>query len=319
MFRYDVLCIGSGTLDNFLTSEEPLSKVKLGDKVLVKSLEKHSGGGATNAGAALARMGLQVKILTKLGNDHDADFIIKELKEYRIKNICRNSSRKNTDFSMIVSSAKEKDRIIYVYKGASKDLSLGDFRKYQLKARWIYLATLMGKSYKTAEAIAEYAKIKKINLLFNPSLYLAKKGINSLKRVLEATAILVLNDEEARALLGRNAGASPKQLLFGLNKTGPKIVVITNGSKRIYALYEKNVYSLLPPKVKVVHTAGAGDAFTSGLLAGLIKGFSVKEALSLGQANANSVIQRIGTKNGLLGWQEAVQGMKRCRVIEHGR
>jgi hypothetical protein len=34
--RYDVLCIGSATLDNFLTTDCSLKSVKLGDKVLVK-------------------------------------------------------------------------------------------------------------------------------------------------------------------------------------------------------------------------------------------------------------------------------------------
>ena len=36
--RYDVLCIGSATLDNFLTTDCSLKSVKLGDKVLVKKM-----------------------------------------------------------------------------------------------------------------------------------------------------------------------------------------------------------------------------------------------------------------------------------------
>ncbi len=319
MFKADVICVGSAALDNFLTIDKLLSEVKLGEKVLVSSLEKHSGGGATNAGAALAKLGLKVKILTKLGDDHDAEFILKELKEYKVKNICRRPSKKNTDFSTIISSTKEKDRIIYVYKGASSDLGADDFKKYQLRAKWIYLATLMGKSFSTAKVIAEYAQKKKINLLFNPSLYLAKKGKVYLRSILQAASILVLNKEEAQALLKNKTNESRKLLLF-LSKLGPDTIVITNGPQKIFAYSQGKIYSLTPPKVKVVHTAGAGDAFTSGLLAGIIKNYSFPDALKLGQVNANSVVQHLGTKNKLLTESEAQEEIKkyRIKVMEDG-
>ena len=100
-------------LNNFLLVEQPLSSIKLGDKVLVKSTEKHSGGGATNSAVALVKMGVKTKILTKLGNDSDAKLIQQELNDYKIKNICQKKSKKRTDSATIISSIKEKDRIIH--------------------------------------------------------------------------------------------------------------------------------------------------------------------------------------------------------------
>jgi len=236
--KYDVLCIGSATVDNFLTTDCSLKSVKLGDKVLVKATEKHSGGGATNSAAALSKLGLKVKLLSKLGNDHDAEFIIKELQQYKLKNVCLHHSKHNTDFSVVISCPhKDKDRIIYAHKGASSNLSLNDFKISQLRAKWIYMASLMGQSFQTAKKIAQYAKQNKINLLFNPSLYLAKKGRNYLKSVLEATTILVLNKEEAQSLL-KNKTNSFKKLLLELKKLGPETVIITNGAKKCYALSE---------------------------------------------------------------------------------
>ena len=313
MFKPDVICVGSATVDSFMTIEQPFSKVKLGDKVLVTGLEKHSGGGATNSAAGLRKLGLKVKVLTKLGKDHDSEFIEKELKKYKIKNICLNKSNENTDVGTIISSVQEKDRIIYVHKGASRDLSVNDFKKSQLKAKWIYLASLVGKSFQTGKVIADYAKKKKIKLLFNPSLYLAKKGKNYLKSVLEATTILVLNKKEAQTLLGTKKN-SYKELLMRLYELGPEAIVITNGKKMIYAFHEDDFYSVLPTDIKVVHTAGSGDAFTSGLLAGIIKKYKFEDALKLGVANSLSVIQHVGTKNKLLTEGEAKQMMKKYRL-----
>ncbi len=309
----DVLCVGSATLDQFLTIELPLAKIKLGDKVLVKSLETHSGGGATNSAAALSKLGLKVKVLTKLGKDHAAEFILKELKEYRIKNLCRHHSYKQTDQAVILHSIKEKDRIIFVHKGASEDLGWEDFSKLFLRVKWIYLASLTGKSFQTAREVAVYAQKKKISLLFNPSLYLAQKGKKVLRPILDASTLLVLNLEEAQALL-KTKSVNPKELLRNLNHCGPKTVVITNAGKKLYAIHQNQVYSVLPPKVKIVHTAGAGDAFTSGLLAGMIKEYIFDDALRLGLVNAAAVIQGLGTKNHLLTEKEALTQVKKYKI-----
>src|SRR3989338_5423824 len=102
MFKSDVLCIGSATLDHFLTIDQTFNSIKPGDKVLVQSLEKHSGGGATNAGAAFSKLGLKVKILSKLGLDPEAYFIKREMEQYQVKNVCLHRSRHHTDFSTIV-------------------------------------------------------------------------------------------------------------------------------------------------------------------------------------------------------------------------
>lgn len=314
MFKSDVICVGSAIVDSFFTIDQKVSTVKLGDKVLVEHLERHSGGGATNSAAALRKLGLKVKVLVKLGRDHDAELIKKELKEYKIKNICLNKSKKNTDSATIVSSAQEKDRVIYVHKGASTDLKFNDFKKSQLKTKWIYLASLMGDSWNTAKEITKYVESKKINLLFNPSLYLAKKGKNYLKSVLRATYILVLNKEEAYALLGiERKNKNIKKVLLGLSKLGPEIVVITNGAKTLFA-YNGQFYSSTPPKIKVINTAGSGDAFTAGFLAGLIKKQNFAEALQIGQANASSVIQHFGTKNKLLNLKEVKNFINKYKI-----
>lgn len=299
MTTLDVLTIGSATVDHFLTIEQSFSSINPGDKILVTRQETHSGGGATNAAAALAKLGLKVKTLTKLGNDHDAEFILRELKQYGVESICQKRSKHHTDSATLISSQKDKNRVIFVFKEASRDLSLADCEIAALNTQWIYLGSLMGKSFSAAQSIVQRAKQQNISILFNPSLYLAQKGKNYLKSILRATTILVLNKEEAQAVLKTKIENFPF-LLQQLQKTGPNIVVITDGRKKLYSLSDKTISSLFPPPVKIVDTAGAGDAFTAGFLAGMIKKYSFDDALRLGQVNASAVIQQIGCKNRLL-------------------
>src|SRR3989338_113801 len=316
MLSYEVLCIGSATADNFLTIEQPFSSIHPGDKILASHTEICTGGGASDLACALATLGLKTKVLSKLGNDNNDEIVARDLERYKVKNICLHHSSQNTDAATIISSTQERDRIIYVHKGASGDLRPTDYRKYQLRAKWWYIASVMGNSLNTVKTLLAHSKGRSV--LFNPSLYLAEKGKKDLQSILDATTILVLNKEEAQALLGSLSG-SPQVLLRGLHQLGPEIAIITDGPRRLYALHEQQVYTLLPPKVKVVHTAGAGDAFTAGFLAGYIRKYAFEDALRLGQVNASSVIQHLGAKSGLLTEHQAHQAMKKYKILVHQR
>jgi len=310
----DVVCIGSATVDKFLTVKESIAHLHLGDKILVKDQEIHSGGGATNTAAALSLLGLKTGIITKLGNDHYADFLTKDLKKYKIKLLSQIRSKKHTDSSTIVSSRKDKDRIILVHKDASLDLISRDINFTELKkAKWIYLATLMGKSEQTAKKIVQFAKKNNIKVLFNPSAYLAKQGTKKLKPFLEASEIIILNKEEAQFLL-KDKKSKTKNLLVKLSKLGPNKVIITDGKKPLIGYDGRYFYSSKTPNVKVIHTAGSGDAFSSGFLGGIMKGYEMEKAIMIGQANASSVVQHIGTKNKLLTLQGALSFIKRHKV-----
>ncbi len=312
MFRDDVLCVGSAVVDRFMTVDVPFSALHIGDKILVKSTETHSGGGATNSAAALSLLGLKVSMLTKLGRDHDAEFIAQEMRKYSVRNLCLHHSKHNTDVSTVIFSTKDHDRIIFTHKGASQDLNTHDFKLSLLSPQWIYLASLVGKSFNVAEYFAYYVQKKGTKLLFNPSLYVAKKRMKKLRSILLATSILVLNKEEAEALVGRKMPTT--QLLTTLNYSGPETVVITDGEKMVYALHRGQVYSVLPPRVNVVQTTGAGDAFASGLLGGIIKRWSFDDCLRLGLVNAVSVLQDVGAKNKLLNEHQAKEVMKKYHI-----
>ena len=303
---YDVICIGSATFDMFVKSAIKFSDAKPGDKVLLEHIEHSVGGGGINSSVALLKMGLKTAFLGKLGNDEYSMMIEKELAAQKVGIINKKKDDKlYSSYSVILSSALENDRIVYAYKGASDNLLIKDFKLSDLKSKWIYMATMMGESFKTCEKIAKYAKKNDIKILFNPSLYLAKKGARYLKNILANTTILVLNFEEAQALTGSKTD-NDVELARKLTKLGPKIVAITEGKKGVYAYDGHCRHSLDAFDVKVVSTLGAGDAFTSGFLAGIIKTGDLSISLEMGMANAASVIQKYGARANLLTYKGAL-------------
>jgi len=176
--------------------------------------------------------------------------------------------------------------------------------------------TMFDESWKTQCAIAKYAEKKKIKILFNPSLYIAKKGEGFLRPILKATNIIILNREEARALTGINAGI--RTLLKELQRKIP-LVVITEGAKGAHAYNGIQIYSIVPKQHKVLAPTGAGDAFASGFLAAIILKKDIPTALKWGVAQAQSVIQDYGAPNKLLKRKEIIKKAARVgKVHEEG-
>lgn len=301
---YDVITIGSSTVDVFGTSPKKFKDIKVGDKVLIDFLDFEIGGGAINSAAALSRMGFKISTLCKLGNDHNAEKIVKELEKDNIDILTEKRSKKPTSYSYILNT-KGEDRIIFQFKGASDDLRWDEIDKDKLKnTKFIYMATMLGESFSTCEKIAEFCTKNNIALLFNPSKYLAAKGKKGLKKILENTSIIVLNKEEARTLLNTKK-RELKFLMTSIRKLGPKIVVVTEGKKGVNVLQDGAIFHMDPYDVKVLHTAGAGDAFTSGFLAGILMHNDIPVSIKLGNANAASVIQHYGAHSKLLTYKQA--------------
>ena len=179
--------------------------------------------------------------------------------------------------------------------------------KNKISAKWMYCSSMMGTSFNTLKKLVALARKKGIKVAFNPSSYLAKKGIGYIKGIVSNTNLLVMNREEANYLAKT---MEMRKAAKRLKSHGPGIVVITDGNNKAVAYDGRKHYSIKPHNLKVVEATGAGDAFASTFLAGLIRKNDINFALRLGLANAESVITHFGAKCRLLTWNEAVKKAK---------
>jgi len=309
---YDVITVGSGTIDAFVNTGKGLFHetkkghihIPFGSKVLVDEMHVATGGGGTNTAVSFSRMGLKTAWLGKIGVGTNSRRIIEEMKKEKvdISLVCRDKKNR-TGFSVILD-AKGHDRTILAYKGSNDTLSWNEINKRKLKTKWFYCSSLVGKSFNTLEKLVVYANKNGMKVAFNPSAYLAKKGCKFLEKIIKNTNLLVMNDEEALCLTKiKNLEKCMKKLA----SMGPEIVVITQGKKGCHAYDGKKVYSIKPNAVKVLESTGAGDSFASAFLTGIIKKKDIKTSLKIALANAESVITHFGAKNKLLKWNEVVK------------
>jgi ribokinase len=316
---YDVITVGSNTVDVFARTkfselikimdtkgERDLLAYPTGSKILIEELNFTTGGGGTNTAVSFARLGHKVAYLGKMGKDENADFIINSLKKEKVDLIVSRGEG-YPGYSVILDSL-EHDRTILTFKGCNDDLKFSEIPLKKLKTKWFYFSSMMNESFKTLEKLIKYAKKHNIKIAFNPSSYLAEKGKDYLKDVLSNTDILILNRYEAKLLVGLS---SIENMLKSLRELGPKIAVITRGKKGVFAFDGEYFYEGKPNKIKVVETTGAGDAFASSFLSGIIKKNDVGFAIKLGMTNAESVITYHGAKNKLLKYKDALQILKK--------
>lgn len=100
--------------------------------------------------------------------------------------------------------------------------------------------------------------------------------------------LLVLNEKEAAVACGDPYDAP--QLLAGMAHS----VVVTMGAAGAYGIIDGDTVTAEAPRVAVLDTTGAGDAFCAGLLAALIGGQRPAEALAFGATAAAHIVQQRG-------------------------
>jgi len=323
---FDVITIGSATVDVFAKTESELIKFKTihgeedfiaypsGSKILITDLQFMIGGGGTNTATSFARLGLKTGYIGKLGKDQNGKKILEYLKKEKISYL--GSYGKETSYSIILDSI-EDDRTILAYKGSINSLAKKELKFSRLKTKWFYISSMLGKSFDTVKEIIKFAKKNKIKVAFNPSSYQAKMGKESLAEMLESLEVLVLNKEEAKYLVGPLPNDN---LLKKLYQLGPQIVVITNGKKGTYVYDGDYFYHANPASgLKILETTGAGDAFASSFVAGLAMKKQISDCIKMGMINSESVITNYGAKNILLKKKKMLELLKKDKrkVFKH--
>jgi fructokinase len=125
-----------------------------------------------------------------------------------------------------------------------------------------------------------------------------------LQRMVAMADIVKLSDEDL-AWFGEEGSA--EQIIARWLERGPKLIVLTQGSKGATGYTNKHRVSVTPAPVTVVDTVGAGDTFNAGILASLheqgalskgavadLSEEAIRAALTLGAKAAAVTVSRAG-------------------------
>lgn len=298
---HQIIAIGDSTLDVFLEIDEAsvhcnLDKTKCflclnyADKIPVKKITRAFGGNSANFSVGTGRLGINTAIYTILGDDEVGKNIYEGFKKEKI-NTDYVSFDKNTTYSTVINFHGERTILTYHEPRQYNLPQLGD-------SEWVYLTSVSFDHENLHSQVIEYVKKSGAKLAFNPGVSQLRDGIDKLEAVLRLADILILNKDEAELLLGQKL---VKELLNEfINKYQVKMAVITDAERGSRAFDGKTYFEALAEKATLVEMTGAGDAYAAGFMAAIIKGKYIQEAMRWGARNAASVVQHIGSQEGLL-------------------
>ncbi len=315
--KYDIVTLGGGVRDiTFFIEQGKILKAKkgkkwifdLGNKINLKKVYFSLGGGACNTAVGFAKLGLTTAAIIRIGKDKEGEEIKKDLIKQGVDiSFIQEDEKISTGFSFICTHSQERKHIAFLYRGANNYLKIKKADLARIETDWLYTSSLSGKNWQQIlEEIRKFIQEKKVKWAWNPGNKQLEKG-KLLLKYFKNTEVLILNENEARFLITTITGKRP--FSFSLNKLsktiaqwGAKIIVITQGEKgaSVYDSLNKKFYQSKSTGHKPLDTTGAGDAFSSGFIAGLIIYQDIKKALKLGILNSGAVIREIGAQHGLL-------------------
>lgn len=305
----EFVAIGDITTDAFIrlqdatvtkdeNGENPKLCIRFGDKVPYEFVEEvRAVGNSSNAAVSAARLGLSSALVADIGEDRNG----RECKETLTAN------KVSTTF--ITTHKKFKTNYHYVLWHDDDRTILVKHEAFPYKLpnigapKWVYISSLAGHSEDYHGQIAEYlVKNPSVKAVFQPGTFQIQLGYEKLKKIYERCEIFFCNIEEAKEILNITNHTEIRDLIQQFRKLGPKIVVLTDGSKGAY-VYDGAKILFMPtypdPKPPVDRT-GAGDAFASTFTSALALGKKIEEAIMWAPINSMSVVQEVGAQKGLL-------------------
>ncbi len=321
--KFDIITLGAAVRDIFLflnptdvlvldnPAEDPtrqkLLALEYGAKIHAAGSKLAWGGGALNSAITFSRAGLTTAMVASLGCDDMAEAIVRILERENITpELLSYHSRSQTGFSVLVVDKITGEHVALVERGANDAFKFSG-RTHKLSAApWCYLTSLTGAHWPEAMGkIIDAVKQHKIKLAWNPGNEQLERGWGLFGRFLKHCAVLILNRDEALALLQSDGQENNdiNHILNSLLHWGVKMVIVTDGPAGAYfADKRQKLHIAASSDVKVIDSTGAGDAFGSGFVSGLMatKAANIPYALQAAMANAESVISQIGAQAGII-------------------
>ncbi|WP_338696688.1 ribokinase [Streptomyces sp. Q6] len=269
MNTYDLLVVGSANADLVVGVDR---RPAAGETVLGSDLVVHPGGKGANQAVAAARLGARTALLARVGDDGHGRLLRDSMESAGVDTSGVLVGGAPTGVALITVDPSG-DNSIVVSPGANGRLTPDDVRAAGglfagAKVVSVMLEIPLESVAEVARSVADGAR-----LVLNPS-----PPAPLPDEVLAACDPLIVNEHEARVVLGAEPDGEPEDWARDLLALGPRSVVITLGSEGALVADASGARRVASVRVKAVDTTGAGDAFTAALAWRLGTGESLADA-----------------------------------------
>lgn len=279
-----IWCVGIATLDHIFGLDALPSRAV---KYRAQSFKAAGGGVAANAAVAIARLGGQVSLLARLGDDAIGAAIVAQLRACGVD--CRNARHfagcVSPVSAILVDAAGERIIVNYL------DPALPDEPSWLPGTIPDDVAVVLADTRWVAGSLAMLNRARALGRIA-----LLDGDMPGCPPELVAAATLVAFSAEGLRLV---TGVSDlRDGLFRAATIGDGMMMVTDGANGAFWL-ESGILRHCPAfGVKVVDTLGAGDVFHGALAVALAESASLAEAVRFASAAAAIKVTRFGGRNG---------------------
>jgi len=255
------------------------------------------GGAMLNASVSLARAGMPVSLITELGDDDVASFILRFLED---NNVSTQQIRQYHEMQTSVAVARldQNKKATYRFEKhyptyrqlmpvphfTGKDILLfGSLYSLEEGIRSELLKTLH-TARQAGSCIIYDPNIRQDSIIRNSKQWL--KMIENIK----IGDIIKASDEDLMALFGQK---SPEKLLRSLAEINPEApAIMTMGASGVLCLWKDELIRLPAKRITIKNTVGAGDGFNAGFIyRWVLAGFTKRIIPTISRSGLKKLLQ----------------------------
>lgn len=304
-----ILVVGSINMDMICTSSKLPSN---GETVTGVSFSTAAGGKGANQAVAAARLGAQVTMVGKIGNDAFGTELYGKLRNEGIDvshvGIVENVSTGVADIQVQEREDGAENRIL-VISGANGEIYEDDVSFLESEISEYDMVILQNEIPTEINLlVAKYAHNKGVSVMLNPA---PSKELPS--ELYEYCDYVAPNEHEAKDITGYNAKdpAEREKAISALHALGVGHVLITLGSDGcVYSDGKRTLHSPSVALGKVVDPTAAGDSFIGAFSCAVASGKSVEDALTFANYTAGITVCRAGAQPSLPTLAEVQEKLK---------
>lgn len=303
-----ILVVGSMAMDLTVMSERFVNE---GETIFGNGFSSAPGGKGANQAVQAARLGAEVTMLGKVGNDDFGKALIDSLKQSGVnteKIIVSETVSTGVAVIQIQKNEKGTENKIIVIKGSNNELTVDDIAFLEEIANYNIVILQHEIPQEVNCAVAKLAKNNGIPVMLNP----APSAVVP-NELISCLTYICPNEHEAADIVGikPESDASIQKAVELLHKLGAQNVLITLGKAGcVFSDGNKIINSPSIDIAPVVDPTAAGDSFIGAFCTAVSSGISSDEALVFANCTAGITVSRMGAQTSLPTLDEVIGVMK---------
>lgn len=256
-----------------------------GETIRGESFKTLPGGKGGNQAVAAARLGGDVMMIGKIGDDPFGATLEAGLNSQGVDTHAVGVARGvSSGLANIIIS--DNDNRIIIIGGANERLDTAYVEQFSSLIRESDYVLIQFEIPKTTiEHVLTMCEALDVPVIINPA-----PAMQLEDKYWEKAAYITPNEHEAEALFAYDGNRLPKF---------HDKLIITKGAKGVFFFREGKQVTVPAHKVEVTDTTGAGDTFNGALAVALAEGQSVEEAVMFANRAASLSIQKLGAQSGM--------------------